>query len=291
MAGMRPRVSVVIATRDRRDELVHTVRRLGELPGRPPVIVVDNGSRDGSPDAVRAVRPDARVIRLPANMGAPARNVGVRAADTPYVAFSDDDSWWEPDALDHAVHAFDEHPRLGLIAASVLVEPGGLPDPINAALAGSPLPADPDLPGPPVLGFLACASVVRREAFLAAGGFDSVIFFAGEERLLAYDMAAAGWGVCHLPRVRAVHRPSELRPPSRHRRRIELRNDVLTVWLTRPPAVVLRQTAGLAARATRDPDARAALAAALRRLPPVLAGRRPLPGRVERAARLLERTA
>src|SRR5581483_3846245 len=174
----------------------------------PPVIVVDNGSSDGTADAVRAAAPDVLLLRLERNMGAPARNVGVRAARTPYVAFSDDDSWWEPGALRVAAETFDRYPRLGLIAARTLVGAEREPDPINEALADSPLPARPGLPGPPVLGFLACASVVRREAFLQARGFDSVVFFVGEERLLAYDLAAAGWDLCHVPDVVAVHQPS-----------------------------------------------------------------------------------
>jgi hypothetical protein len=41
--------------------------------------------------------------------------------------------------------------------------------------------AAPDLPGPSVLGFLACSAIVRRSAFLDVGGFDDILFFVGEE--------------------------------------------------------------------------------------------------------------
>ncbi|MGI8331164.1 glycosyltransferase family 2 protein [Actinomadura scrupuli] len=286
-----PQVTVVIATRDRRDELLRTLGRLRDLPERPPVIVVDNASSDGTADAVRARFPGVAVVRAARNLGAPARNLGVRAARTPYVAFSDDDSWWEPGALGRAAEAFDAHPGLGLIAAHTLVGPARRPDPINAAMAGTPLPGEPGLPGPPVLGFLACASVVRRRAFLEAGGFSPVLFFVGEERLLAYDLAAAGWSRCYLPGVVAVHEPSASRPPSGRRHRAELRNTLLTAWLRRPARTALRETGRLAARAARDPDARAALAGALRRMPSALLRRRRLPAAVERAARLIEVTA
>ena len=95
-----------------------------------------------------------------ASAGAVARTIGVHLARTPYVAFSDDDSWWEPGALARAAELFDAHPRLGLIAARVLVGADRVPDPINAAMAGSPLPSEPGLPGPSVLGFLACAAIL-----------------------------------------------------------------------------------------------------------------------------------
>jgi GT2 family glycosyltransferase len=281
-------VTVVIATRDRRAGLLRTLGHLRELPERPEIIVVDNASSDGTAEAVRTRFPGVGVVRASRNLGAPARNAGVRSARTPYVAFSDDDSWWEPGALRRAAAAFDDHPGLGLIAGHTLVGAARRPDPINAAMAGTPLPLEPGLPGAPVLGFLACASVVRRSAFLQAGGFSPVLFFVGEERLLAYDLAAAGWDRCYLPEVVAVHDPSARRPPSRRRHRAELRNTLLTAWLRRPVRVAVQETARLAARAVRDADAGAALAGALRRMPSALRDRRPLPASVERAARLIE---
>lgn len=283
-------VTVVIATRNRRDELLRTLGRLRALPERPEIVVVDNASRDGTAEAVRARFPEAGMLRAAHNLGATARNAGVHVARTPYVAFSDDDSWWEPGALRQAAAAFDDHPGLGLIAAYTLVGAARRPDPINALMAATPLPGGRGLPGAPVLGFLACASVVRRRAFLEAGGFSPVLFFVGEERLLAYDLAAAGWDLCHLPEVVAVHEPSVCRSSPAWRLRAELRNTLLTAWMRRPAQVAVRETARMAARAVRDADARAALADALRRLPPALLDRRPLPATVEHAARLVEST-
>ncbi|WP_240487360.1 glycosyltransferase family 2 protein [Actinomadura flavalba] len=282
-------MTVVVATRNRRAELLATVRRLRALPERPEVIVVDNGSTDGTSAAVRGLA-DAGVLalRLGRNLGAPARNVGAAAARTPYVAFSDDDSWWEPGALARAADVLDRNPRLGLLAARTLVGRWRASDPINAAMAKTPLPAGPALPGPPVLGFLACAAVVRRGAFLDVGGFSEVLFFVGEERLLAYDLAAAGWDLCHVPEVVAIHDPSPRRAGGSARRRAELRNTLLTAWLRRPARVAVRETVRLTARAGTDRAALPALAGAARRLPAALAERRPLPRPVERAARLLE---
>lgn len=163
-------VTVVVATRDRAATLLRTLARLSELPEHPPVVVVDNGSRDGTPDVVRREHPDVRVVELGRNLGAPARTVGVRSASTPYVAFSDDDSWWEPGALGRAAAHLRAHPRLGLVAARVLVGPSGRLDPVCEAMEASPLGTSPGMPGPAVVGFVACGAVVRREAFLEVGG-------------------------------------------------------------------------------------------------------------------------
>ena len=281
---MHDQVTVVIATRDRRPELLRTLDRLHRLPERPPVIVVDNASSDGSAAAVREHFPAVTLRVLPGNAGAAARNAGVALAATPYVAFSDDDSWWEPGALARAATALDADPRLGLIAARTLIGQARVPDPVNALMDGSPLR---DEGTAEVFGFMACASVVRREAFLSAGGFSPLLFFIGEERLLSYDLAVAGWARRYLPDVVAVHEPSAARPASHLRRRAERRNLLLTAWLRRPAAVALAETLRLARDAVRDPDDRAALAAAARKLPAALRSRRRLPPEIERKVRVL----
>ena len=127
-------------------------------------------------------------------LGSAARTLGVAAAGTPLVAFSDDDSWWAPGALERAARAFETYPRLGLLAARIVVEPGGRLDPTSRAMRESPLACELALPGPPVLGFLACGAVARRSAVLECGGFHPRYGFGGEEHLLAVDLAAAGGG-------------------------------------------------------------------------------------------------
>jgi GT2 family glycosyltransferase len=274
--------TVVIATRNRRIGLCKTLTRLAALPEQPPVVVVDNGSTDGTPAMVRRLFPDTELIALPRNRGAPARNLGARRARTRYVALTDDDSWWAPGALATAAQVLDASPQVGLVAARILVGPRLAVDPVNDVMAASPLPAA-GLPGPRILGFLGCGAVLRREAFLAAGGFSRLLFIGGEEQLLAYDLAAAGWAACYLPAVVAHHHPSASRDPAT--REVQLaRNRALVAWLRRPARCALTETGRLARRAARDePAARRALAGLVPRLPLALLGRRPLPSGVEAA--------
>jgi GT2 family glycosyltransferase len=209
----------------------------------------------------------------------------VARAATRYVALSDDDSWWEPGALDRAAAVLDEHPRLGLVAARTLVGPGGVPDPVNAAMAASPLPGI-GLPGPRVLGFLGCAAVVRRSAFLAAGGFSELLFIGGEEQLLALDLAVSGWDACYVDDLIARHWPSAARDAA-GRRRLLARNEVLIAWLRRPAGVALAATASLVLRLRRDPAAAGALGELVPALPRALLRRRVLPAGLEAQVRLL----
>jgi GT2 family glycosyltransferase len=288
-------VTVVIATRNRPAELARTLGRLSALSPAPPIVVVDNaseGAADGELDWLRRNPAAAQLVALPRNLGGAARTVGARYARTPYVAFSDDDSWWAPDALSRAAAALDRHPRLAMVVGRTLVGPSARPDPLNAALAASPLPERvTGLPGRPVLGGLACATVVRRSAFLQAGGFHPVLMVGGEEALLCYDLAAGGWGVRFLPEVVAHHHPASHRPPLAHRQAVQRRNAALTRWLRRPLPVAAADTWRLARRAPGDPVARAALVGLIRRLPVALAERRRLPAPVEQDIAMLERAA
>lgn len=279
-------VGVVIATRNRARRLASALERLRALPEGPEVVVVDNASRDGTADMVAERFPDVRLLVLGRNQGAVARNHGARELAAPYVAFCDDDSGWEPGALARAAELLGRHRDLGLIAAGVRVGGDGRPDPVNALLATSPLGAAPGVPGTRVLGFLACAAVVRRRAFLEAGGFHPLLFFGAEETLLAYDLRARGWEVAHCPEVVARHDPG---PGGRAGRpALVRRNELLTDWLRRPAPLALRRTAELAADALHDPGARRALRGALVRLPAALRQRAPLPEEVEAEARRVE---
>lgn len=275
---MSPRITVIFATRNRRDELLATLERHRALPESPPLIVVDNGSTDGSPEAVRARFPEVEVVALGENRGGGARTVGAQHAATPYVAFSDDDSWWAPGSLARAVELLDHHPRLAVLAARVLVGSSEKLDRVCQEMADSPLGQEPGLPGPSVLGFVACGAVVRRDAFLAVGGFETRFGIGGEEELLALDLAAAGWGLAYVEDVVAHHYPSPQRDrPGRNR--TQLRNALWSAWLRRPLPAALRCTV----RLLRQPGAGAALGEALRGLPWALSRRRPVPPAVEAA--------
>jgi len=118
------RIGVVIVTRDRCSDLMGALEHLSGLPEQPRIVVVDNASSDGTADAVEDRYPGFEVIPLDENLGAAGRNVGVAVTRTPYVAFSDDDSWWAPGSLSLAADLFDKHPRLGLLIARILVGPG-----------------------------------------------------------------------------------------------------------------------------------------------------------------------
>ena len=285
---MDSRVSVVIATRNRAAELLTTLDRLRALPERPRVVVVDNASTDGTSGQVRARFADVELIELDENIGPAARTVGVRAVDAPFVAFCDDDSWWAPGALSLAAHVLERHARVGLVAARVLVGPDEREDPTCAEMARSPLSGDASLPGPRVLGFVACGAVVRRAAYLAVGGFNRRFDVGGEERLLAVDLERGGWRLVYVPSIVAHHHPSPARD-EQGRREAEVRNELWFSWLRRPRGPAVARTASLLRGGVRESAVWAGALGAVRGLPWVLRERRAVDARLERELRAVTR--
>jgi GT2 family glycosyltransferase len=282
-------VTVVVITRDRPGEARRAVGRLLRLPDGVQVIVIDNGS--AGPSGLDGLRhPRLRVAHLDRNLGAAARNLGVRCATTRHVAFADDDSAWVPGSLTLAARLLDRHDRLALIAGRILVGDERRVDPVCEEMARSPLPSNAALPGVPVLGFVACAAVVRRDAFLATGGFDRRYGVGGEERPVAIALAAAGWELAYVPACTALHWPSAQRDPER-RRRVVVRNDLWSTWSHRRWTTALAATVAAIRSARTDPAARAGLRDALAAAGSVLRRRRPVGRELERRLRLLDAAA
>jgi GT2 family glycosyltransferase len=276
----RPDVTVVVASRNRRDDLLASLPR-----HEAPVVLVDNASTDDTVAAVRDAHPEVTVLTLPRNVGARARTVGVERAGTEFVAFADDDSWWAPGDLARAVDLLRAHPRCALVNARILVGPEERLDPVCTEMAASPLPSPVELPGPAVLGFVACAAIVRTDAFAEVGGFDPVVRFPGEEERVALDLAAAGWGMAYVDDLVVHHHPSPKRHSPDERRAAIWRSKLLTAVMRLP----LGEVARLYGRALRDGKAgRTGLRHGLRDLPAAVRRRRPIPGWLQEQRRLLE---
>lgn len=271
---MDPRTSIVVITRDRGAELSRTLDHLAALPEEPPIIVVDNGSRDDT--AARVARHPARprLIELGRNAGSSARNTGVLAADTPYVAFADDDSWWAPGSLAYAAGLFDRHLDLGLICGRVLVGPEEHADRACERLAHE---ASDDAPGPgtPIHSFIARAAIVRRLAFLQADGFEPRFGIGGEEELLARDLMATGWRMACVPEITAHHWPAKRRQRGRHRA-THLRNELWTAWLRDSAPVAARRSAAAILHAGPWPSTVRGIAGAMTGAPWVVRERQPV---------------
>jgi GT2 family glycosyltransferase len=284
---MDPRVAVVIVVRNGAHRLGRTLQHLTALPERPHVVVADNASTDGTAAFVRDHFPGVDVIEVGENLGAAGRNPGVAAVDAPYVAFAEDDSWYEPGALARAADLLDRHPDIAVVNAHVLVGEDGRPEPLHRDMVNTPVPDRPDLPGHRILSFLEGVSIVRRAAFEQVGGFDRDLGLGGPEEHLAADLLAAGWELRYVPEVRARHMPDH-KEPSPLLRRLGLRNALWFAWGRRPLRPALRWTVHLLRDSPVDRATALGVLDAVRGAPRVLTARRPLPAPVEHQLALLD---
>jgi GT2 family glycosyltransferase len=278
MTRFNNQVSVVILTYNRAHELRRTLEKMRALPEQPKLIVVDNASTDDTCAIVQKEFPEVELIRRPENTGAAARNHGVRAARTPYVAFCDDDSWWAPGALSQAAAVLDANPVVAAVCAKILLGPQEKVDPVCDSMAASPLP-QAQLPGPSLLGFVACAVVFRRQAYLDAGGYEAKFFVGGEEELLALDLLVKDWRIVYLDDLIVHHHPSSFRDNG-GRQRIVIRNALWVAWMRLPFAVALNHSVRILGMAHRRKVLLPALLSAVRELPWVMRMRRVLPADV-----------
>lgn len=285
--------TVVISTRNRADILLRTLEALLELDPQPPIIVLDDDSRDDTVERLHQLHDCAanlRIVRMRSDVPAVARNLGADLARTPFVAFCAEEMTWAADALSAAETLFERYPNLGAITARVLDPATGDPDPLCAQLAELPTESAQQ-PGPSVLRMHTGAMIVRRHAYVDCGGFDPMLHLAQEETLLACDFAARGWDVCYVDDVLAYRTAAEVSPRSIRARELRCRDELVMAWLRRPVRACARIGAALLRDATHDAAATMAVFGALRRFTWAMVEREPLPSAVEQRIHKAERVA
>jgi N-acetylglucosaminyl-diphospho-decaprenol L-rhamnosyltransferase len=179
------------------------------------VIVVDNGSTDGTATNVSEIAPGARLLELDRNLGFPAAcNRGATAGHGDVIVLLNNDVEPRPDFLEQLVQPLDEDPRLGSVAA-LLVRPGGTVidslgltvDPTLAGfprLRGRPI-ADAVSPSPVLTGPTGGSGAYRRTAWEQVGGLDEGVLGYGEDLDLALRLRTAGWSTQSAPRAYGIH--------------------------------------------------------------------------------------
>ena len=217
----QPLVSAVVPVYDGRPYLAEALASaLAQTWARSParsrraleVVVVDDGSTDGSPEVAASFAEaragssspvQVRVVRRPHRGVAAARNAGVAAARGRLLAFLDQDDRWTPDKLERQVAHLEAHPEDGFCLARqrLFLEPG----------VERPGWLKPELLEKDQPGYVPGTLVVRREVFDAVGPFDEGRPVASDADwfLRAKD---AGVGMAMLPDVlleRRIHRANQ----------------------------------------------------------------------------------
>jgi GT2 family glycosyltransferase len=191
------------------------------------VIVVDNGSTDGTLELIREQFPEARIVEQENRGFGAGNNTGMRAASGRYFLLLNPDAWLTEGALEDLVAFIDKHPEAAVVGPRLLNPDGSL----QRSVRGYPTPwrlateyffLRKLAPHTQALNALfgagfdhnsvreadylfgACL-LVRREAVDSIGGFDEDFFLMSEEVDWLYRFRQAGWKVLFYPGAEAYH--------------------------------------------------------------------------------------
>jgi GT2 family glycosyltransferase len=217
--------TIAISTRNRRDELRRALRSaLAQQPGFD-VLVIDDGSTDGTAEMVRSEFPGVRFERADESLGYIAqRNRAARLSSADVVVSIDDDAVFSENDLVARTLAEFSDARIGAVAIPF----------VNVNTSADVLQRAPDDARCWITGsFTGTAYAVRRELFLDLGGFREVLVHQGEEGDFCIRMLDAGYFVRLGSSAPILHYES----PRRDRRRMDYygpRNLILYAWQNVP---------------------------------------------------------
>jgi len=219
-------VSVIIVTRNTRDLTLAAIRSVleGSDGLRVDVLVVDNGSNDGTSAAISQNMAGLRCLRSETNLGfARAVNRAASATDSEFLLLLNSDAQLEPGVLAAAVSWMRENTECGVAGAQLLNPDGSRQNSIaNFPTLATELlnksllrwafprryPGKEQLFGSPVEveTVIGAFMLVRRKLWDQLGGLDERYFFFVEETDFCFQARRAGWSTMHLPQVLVTHR-------------------------------------------------------------------------------------
>jgi GT2 family glycosyltransferase len=210
------KISVVVVTWNGLHVLRECVAGLVAQTVDHELVVVDNGSRDGTLAWLRAYAPHVKLVALPTNAGfAGGNNIGMQAATGDYLVLLNNDTIPAPDFLEQIAAPLDADPQLGSIAGVLLFAHR----PNIVAAAGIAVGRDAvhrdrwmlqpvdHLPASPTEVFGASGGAVcyRRAALREVGLFDTGYFAYLEDADLAWRLQLRGWRCVVAPAARVRH--------------------------------------------------------------------------------------
>ncbi|WP_376957415.1 glycosyltransferase family A protein [Azospirillum sp. A26] len=221
-------VSAVIATYNRGPELRIALTRLMTQTTPPmEIIVIDDGSSDGTGAMMRAEFPTVRYVRQPHNGGLIlARNFGFVNTTGDCILSVDDDSWFEdPDGLARCVAYLEDNPEVAAVACNIETRDGLVYFPKGAA------PFD-------VPWYVGCGHLLRRSAVEQVGLYMPELYRQGEEKDRCLRLVGAGYRVVALPDIMVYHDKSEKGRKPGMERFYNHRNDLIREVARCPSALM-----------------------------------------------------
>ena len=213
--------TVVITTKNRKEDLVKSIDSALGQTIHPKVLVLDDGSTDGTFGLVKQEFPQIQIDRSENSLGLIVqRNRAARMIETPILVSIDDDAIFStPNVLEATLREFD-HPRVGAVAIPFI-------DVNRSPSVHQRAPQDEGVYA--TYSFIGTAHALRRDLFLSLGGYREILFHQGEEEDYCTRMLHAGY-ITRCGTADPIH---HFESPRRSWKRMDYygaRNKVLYVW-------------------------------------------------------------
>lgn len=237
-------LSILIVTYNCREDVERCLASISENPPtmQYEILLLDNGSKDGTVEAVESQYPSVRVMDWAENRGlAPALKHLVEQSTGDWLFFLDSDTVIQPTSFDPILKFFGENKRIGAVAprlrdltGEIQMTARNFPQPVNALFGrqtlisrlwpGNPVTqrflkvSDQDRNSPFTCDWVAFAAVlVRRQAVLDAGSIDDDYFVYWVDADFFKRLGRAGWQVWCCPHAEILHaeqnKPNRIRSP------------------------------------------------------------------------------
>jgi GT2 family glycosyltransferase len=224
-------VGIGISTRDRWDDLAVTLSELRKSGyGDLETIVIDDGSRQPAPPALRRAFPNVRFERVETSRNyVVQRNRLAQMLSSTYYLSLDDDSFPVAGDVSDAVTWLENHPSVAALAFHIVNQDDGIPAP---GTLGEPYP---------VRYYIGCAHLLRRRQFLALGGYLERLHYFGEEIDFCLKALRQGFSTYTFPSVVVRHNRTPVARNSAKAARYYIRNEAIAGLLYFPfPFSILR---------------------------------------------------
>jgi GT2 family glycosyltransferase len=222
------KTSIMITTRNRREELRRTLGKLFELqPAADEILICADGCTDGTSEIVRQDFPSCILLENDSARGSVfSRDRLLRTASGDIVLSLDDDSYpLDRDFFARLQLVFGQHAGAAVITFPELRDGGASADPAKL----------PSSPAHLVSAYPNCAAAMRREIYLRLGGYPIFFEHAYEEPDYALQCYAAGYTICFDPRLSIRHHHLSSQNGSRLRRHpLNARNELWSVLMRCP---------------------------------------------------------
>lgn len=202
-----PRVSVIVVTYNRVEQLRRCLTAVTALDYPDfEIVVVDDGSTDGTGEMVRRMFPQVRYFAQPTNIGEPAvRNIGLRAAQGDIIALTDDDCVPPRDWLRRHVRHYDD-PRIGAVGGLQVAVAPNFYDHFESAQYDMHLDTLERIDRVEAFEHVITGNLsVRREAVDRVGGFDERFRLDGADADFTRRVGRAGYSIVRDPDLQVGH--------------------------------------------------------------------------------------